>query len=510
VGDVSATAFAYDEVRYDTGTQESTRPALLQTMASLHGIRAASPSRCRVLELGGGSGLNMLPIAAAYPDSEFVIVDLAASAIAMGRAFAEEAALRNVTLRQGDITEPLQLGAFDYVIAHGVYSWIPDAVRTHLLAAARRHLTPAGVFYISYNAQPGWQVMGALRDLMEFHVRGETDPPVRVNRAMDLVGRIAALETTTAGFASALRATAISFLRVVAHARKPGDAFNHFVFHDALAETNDAFYLREVAERALTHGLTWFSSAAFVRPRARESFDELYESLRGATSLPRSQAALYVSQFDDLLAGTRFRRDLFARSDAPGEHAFSIDAVGDLFATWRGAPPELTADWRLVRGSTVDASTFATSPVGVAAIEAVHRAAPGSVRVRDAIDGDVDAEARRTAHAELLRAWSARAIDLAVETPAFARKISRTPRVSAFVRAAARRHVADGLREPCNVVNAFHETYVFPAEVSTIVANLDGAHDRRALRESLGADPRADAFIEEALRDLLDVAALLD
>ncbi len=505
---MSDAAFAYDEVRYDTGSQESTRPARMQAMAALHGFRAASPSRCRMLELGGGSGLNVLPLAAAYPDSEFVVVDLAASAIATGKRIAAEAGITNVTLRQGDLAEPLDLGAFDYVVAHGVYSWIPDFVRSHLFDAARRHLTPNGVFYLSYNAQPGWQVMGVLRDLMEFHVRGETDTATRVNRAMDLVERIAALETTTEGFAAALKVTATSFLRVVSQSKKPGDRFNHFVFHDVLAETNDAFYVRDVAERAERHGLAWFSGAACARPGTREAFDALHASLHGATSLPRERAALYVTQCDDLMTGNRFRRDLFARSDAKTERAFSSDAVGDLFATWRGAPPEIGEGGRLVRVSDVDTSALSSSHAAVTALTAVRAAWPAPMLVRNAV-GDVDAAARHTAHLELLRNWTRHAIDLAVEVPPFARRIERAPRVSSFVRAAARRHVANGLREPCDVVNVFHETYVFPAAFAKLVANLDGTHDRRALREALGDDPRADAFIEAALKDLFDVGALL-
>jgi len=498
-----ARAFAYDEVRYDTGAQEQTRPALLQTMAALHGVRAASPARCRYLELGGGSGVNVMPLAAAYPESDFVVVDLAASAIATGKKLVGEMDLDNVTLIQGDVTTPLEIGAFDYVVAHGVYSWIPDAVRTHLLAAARRHLAPAGVFYLSYNAQPGWHVVGVLRDLMERHVRGETSPAVRVNRAMALVERVAALEGTT-GFTAALRETASSFLRSVARAKRPEDEFNHFVFHDALAETNDAFYVRDVAERAERHGLRWFGSAAHARVEARETFDALAQSLHGKTTLPVERAALYAAQFDDAMAGTRFRRDLFVRADLAGARDLDAAVADALYATWRGAPPTTLLDGRLVRSDDADLSELATSAFGVSALAAVRAAFPASMRV-----GDIAGE-RPAMLFDLLRAWGARVIDLSVEPPRFARRIARAPRASAFVRAAARRTVATALGEPCNVVNAFHETYVFPPEYAAVIERLDGAHDRRALAEAAGGGARAAQLVDVVLDELFGVAALLD
>ena len=62
-------------------------------------------------------------------------------------------------------------GRFDYVICHGVYSWVPEAVQDRILEICARNLTPDGVAYVSYNTYPGWHARGLARDLMGFHVR---------------------------------------------------------------------------------------------------------------------------------------------------------------------------------------------------------------------------------------------------------------------------------------------------------------------------------------------------
>ena len=102
-------------------------------------------------------------MALALPGASLVGVDAAPKAIARGQGLVAELGLDNVTLQARRIEEHSPAaGAFDYVIAHGVYSWVPAAVRDRLLAICREALTDAGVAYVSYNALPG----GRLRDAL--------------------------------------------------------------------------------------------------------------------------------------------------------------------------------------------------------------------------------------------------------------------------------------------------------------------------------------------------------
>ena len=149
----------YDEVPYPSQSYASTYPDYLRTHGILRGMNPAAAARCRVLELGCGAGGNLLPMALTLPQSKFIGIDLAAEPILEGKRLIAAAGLTNITLLQGDVCNlTADLGRFDYIIAHGLYSWVPPAVREKLLAVIQASLTPNGVAFVSYNAQPGGHV----------------------------------------------------------------------------------------------------------------------------------------------------------------------------------------------------------------------------------------------------------------------------------------------------------------------------------------------------------------
>ena len=116
----------YDEIHYPTEGYRQTFPDRLATAGVLMGMQPPTVERCRVLELGCGSGENLLSMALSLPDSEFVGLDFAATSITRACAAAENCGVRNATFLQRDLLDSVaDLGRFDYVIAHGVYSWTP-------------------------------------------------------------------------------------------------------------------------------------------------------------------------------------------------------------------------------------------------------------------------------------------------------------------------------------------------------------------------------------------------
>src|SRR6185503_4920215 len=104
----------------------------------------------RVIEIGCAAGGNLIPYAAAHPQARVVGIDLSQVQIDQGRARTRALGLDNVDLIAGDIArmDLAGLGQFDFVIAHGVYSWVPAEVQKALLSAFRRLLAPEGVAYM--------------------------------------------------------------------------------------------------------------------------------------------------------------------------------------------------------------------------------------------------------------------------------------------------------------------------------------------------------------------------
>lgn len=144
-----------------------TSPESIASMVHAFGLEPPDPRRCRMLELGCGTGLSLLTFASAHPDASFVGVDLSAESIARARASAEAAGIRNVRFEAMDILDFAQreeAREFDYIVAHGVYSWTPEPVRREVLRICDQYLARNGVGFISFNARPGYHVSLMLRD----------------------------------------------------------------------------------------------------------------------------------------------------------------------------------------------------------------------------------------------------------------------------------------------------------------------------------------------------------
>ena len=146
-------AFAYDLLKYPAHIHQQMLPALLAPIARVHGIEVASPRQCRLLEVGCGDGVQLITLAMAYPESQFVGVDMSTAAIARGEAIRARLGLDNLTLVAADLMQwdPGQ-AAYDYILAHGFFSWVPEPVRRRLLQLCRQSMSPKGMAYIS----PPW------------------------------------------------------------------------------------------------------------------------------------------------------------------------------------------------------------------------------------------------------------------------------------------------------------------------------------------------------------------
>ena len=157
----------YDELRYYSKPFSYTSIALLEGNATLWGLTPPALKGAKVLELGSSFGGNLISQAVYYPDTEFVGIDLADSQITQGNEIIQSMGLTNVRLETKNILDITpEFGMFDYIIVHGIYSWVPDNVKDKILEVCRENLTPNGIAYISYNTYPGWKSREVARDIM--------------------------------------------------------------------------------------------------------------------------------------------------------------------------------------------------------------------------------------------------------------------------------------------------------------------------------------------------------
>jgi SAM-dependent methyltransferase len=245
---------SYEAVRYPGMPFAQTHPDRLAAMGTLFGMNPPPIHQARVLEIGCCDGGNLIPMAVTLPGARFVGIDLTESDIATARETAAALNLPNIEFHALDLTTlPGPLGQFDYVIAHGVYSWVPAAVRERLLGVIQSILTPNGVAYVSYNTLPGGHLRLMLRDMMKFHSRHTKDPARTLSRSRELLEFIAAAPGADDAYRSFMNH------EIEAIFNRP----DYGLFHDELEENYQPVYFHEFADHAARHGLQYLSEANY-------------------------------------------------------------------------------------------------------------------------------------------------------------------------------------------------------------------------------------------------------
>lgn len=292
--------FSYDAIPYPSKIFTQMNPDRLATFAKLYGMTPPDAEKCRFLELGCGNGSNLVAQAYVFPRAEFVGIDLSERHIEEAAASAAELNLTNVAFRQMDVMQMSadEFGTFDFIVAHGLFSWIPETVRARVLEIYREMLTANGVGYISYNAYPGGHLREMARGAMRYHTRGTDDPLEKVQKAITFLAFLAENSNEKETFQPVLER---ELQRHFAH-----DTAD--IFHDDLAEFYRPFYFYEFAELLEKHDLQYLSEAEIMAMSAYSFSKEVRQMLDALEALEREQ-------YLDFLRGRYFRQTLVCRRE---------------------------------------------------------------------------------------------------------------------------------------------------------------------------------------------------
>ena len=315
----------YDETRYSNLPHVQTHPDRLAVIATLHGLHPPSPSRARILEIGCGAGGNPLALAYAAPELRVLGIDLARTAIEEAKATAAEVGITNAEFLHADVMDVTdgRLGEFDYVIAHGVYAWVPPAARDALLAAIKAHLAPDGLGYVSYNAHPGGYLRRLLREAALWHARDEPVPgPAQAEKARGLY-ELLELRVHDDPYGGMLE------MEVPTLAHSP----QHRLVHDELAEFWNPVWFHEFVDHAAGHGLAYVAEAApseLWAPDYPEGVRRRLDEIAGDDRIAREQ-------YQDLLLFRRFRSTILCHAGVEVADRLVPEALRTVLFTAR--PP---------------------------------------------------------------------------------------------------------------------------------------------------------------------------
>jgi len=295
----------YDSLPYLSLPIAFTQPTHLAALATLHGSAACpDPERAHVLELGCASGGNLLPLAARWPNARFVGVDLSARQIADGKRRLKYFHLENVTLEEADLADfRLPARSFDYVICHGVFSWVSATVQGAILGLIGRCLRDGGVAAVSYNVLPGWHLRSPVKDILRYYAGTEGSAQERVARARTA---LAAFETYTGAgaYGALLRTEARQLAKIPAS----------YILGEFLAEHNNPIQFQDFLTAAAEHGLE-FICEADLDAGARSALTR--EGVRHVERVAQTDR-LRASQELDFFSGRPFRRTLVRKRSARG------------------------------------------------------------------------------------------------------------------------------------------------------------------------------------------------
>jgi len=414
-------ANAYDEVRYPSQSQHYTHPAKMSALACLFDRPFAPPGNCRVLEIGCGDGTNLMSMAATAPQSQFVGFDLSEAATAAGRAAAAAAGLDNVELSVMNILDaPDSLGEFDYVIAHGVYAWVPAEVREALMRLIGRVLAPSGLAFVSYNAMPGCRIRQMVRDILRECLRDITDIGEKMSAAKQCLEMFTATWSEGDPVQNALRTEVSKTLL-----RPP-----EVLFHDEMGEIFEPQFVGHVAAHGKKHGLQYLCDCQPLL--SNEGFFPSDE--KKALRERAGDDWVRFEQLHDFATLLRFRETVFCRDDGPINRRADWTRLRKLHAQGRfvQAPAEeakpgmfafrIMSDMSL---STPDAS-LADLLTRIGAVD------PGSIPLANELTGQEMGDA-------ILRLFLVGSLSLQAEALPFTLTPGERPQVSGFARVQAAR-----------------------------------------------------------------------
>lgn len=472
---------SYDQLPYESHPFDRTHPDHLATIAQLFGLSTPDVDECRVLELGCAAGGNLIPMAVGIPEGRFLGVDLSRVQIEQGQEDIHSLGLENIQLQHRSIMDiGPDDGQFDYIVCHGVFSWVPPEVRDKILAISSENLAPNGVAYISYNTNPGWFLRGMVRQMMCFHARQFEQPQQQVEQARALLDFL--IEAGPAGDPTyhALLTRELEILR--------GRA-DSYLYHEHLEEENEPVFFYEFNEQAESHGLRYLGEVEFPEMVASN-----YSPTAAETLQKLGVGLVHSEQYLDFLRNRTFRRTLLCHQQndlrrqldasclermhvssqlrcldrAPGLHhhgAVTFVAPSGVQATLE--QPLAKASMMHLQQQWPDSTPFENL-----AAEA-HRVL-GNSPIRSA---DRVATENEQLGSMILELFAAGQVELRLRAPRYKVSLDERPLVSPLARAQAEKGP--------HVTNLRHDFVQLTDLQAQLVKMADGEHDRTAMCDKL-------------------------
>jgi methyltransferase-like protein/protein-L-isoaspartate O-methyltransferase len=476
--ETSPSPTTYDRIPYHSRPFPQTHPDTLFTIGRLFGLAARPVTDCRTLELGCAAGGNLIPMAFHLPSSRFVGVDASKTQIEAGQKTIRDLNLSNIRLVHADILDiDASWGTFDYIITHGVYSWVPDPVQEKILSISSENLADNGIAYISYNTYPGCHIRDMVRQMMLYHTRQFDSPQEQIEQARALLTFLStSVPVENNPFGMLLKRELDLIQRVE----------NWYLFHDHLEDVNTPVYFHQFMERARAHSLKYLGEADFSAMMTAGFSPDVADTLNRITS-----NITQIEQYMDFLRNRQFRQTLLCRQDIPLRRDLGPERIFNFQIASPAYPETMPVDltpgvpqrFRIPYGATVTSSASATK----AAYQLLHSHWPKAMDLKSLSDqvrlrlieseipvSEEGSQDQLQLAADLLHCYSLKGLCLHSWQADMVNAAGDHPRISEVARYQAE-------KGENRIVNQRHETVSLDAFSSKLVPLLNGQRTREEL-----------------------------
>jgi hypothetical protein len=449
--------------------------------------------------------MNLIPMASMLPKSSFVGIDLSATQVGQAQSLIQRLGLENIRVSQQDIIDFRADGTFDYVIAHGIYSWVPRNVREKLMDIFRRCLSPNGLGYISFNTWPGSYLRQMTRDMMLYHSRGSASINEKTAKAKEVVSLASSpIQTMQTAYREAIRAMAPEILQ------KP----NSFLAHDELEAVWEPVYLQQFLMHAQQHGLSYIGAAEPAMNLSNVLPRELRQRLQSY-----SKTTFEVEQYCDFIYGTQYRAAVLSLQNAlPSPDGGGANAVKHMFCAARlveqpeGQLASTNREIRFLNEST-NAYLITSEIVLIAVLRQLSANWPKAIEFRElyaiaSVNGGGFAVSEDLLAQNLFSAYCISLIELWSRPTTFIAKSPQRPLLTklARVQAATGGFISTLRHEEFNPAGAHLQN---PQLVQKMLPLMDGSRDRQALLDELSGSVFRNEFSTDAVPGITPAPAEL-
>lgn len=311
------TSVNYDTVPYEDCALTESHPDYLCIVGRLFGLETVSPDASRVLELGCASGGNIIPMAYYWPKSEFIGIELSEKQSAQGNQIIEDLQLNNIRIVNENILSlDDSLGTFDYIIAHGVYSWVPKEVQEALLDTVSNLLNANGLAYISYNTYPGWYFKNAVRDMMYYRARHTDNPQDKINKGIEMLKLL---------YNGIPDECSLSEKWVKEEARQQLKMTPSYLLHDPLEDNNSPVYFHDFMKKVDQFDLQYLADAnlyTMLGSTLSEQANEILDTIEDLVE---------YEQYMDFFYVRHFRQSVLCKNSIEVDRDMDMDLVQDCY-----------------------------------------------------------------------------------------------------------------------------------------------------------------------------------